>query len=260
MKYQLYNSLSRKADLAASEQSLDVNDLDINFYEQLKATDEVILYGGDGTINHFINNCITYPKLTIVRAGTGNDFARSLTEQYQTVQIFASNGYKFINGFGTGFDADVCKLANQLPKKTKYSFFKCVYRGLVSAKQQTIEIEVDGNRHQFQRAFLVAIQNGSYFGGGVKIVPSRKLSDEGLQICVISGANKALLATLFPTAFIGLHVKLKKYITILNGKQIKVRLDNPYISQCDGEVSEARCEYMIEKIGEIKVRVNNGKF
>lgn len=256
MNYTLYNSLSRSASkLVKNTSAIDVQTLDSSFFENLTDNDEVTLYGGDGTINHFINNCIIYPKLTIVKCGTGNDFVRSLSKEYQTVKIYEVNGYKFINGFGTGFDADVCKLANEQEKKSKYSFFKCVYKGLIKAKQQTITITVDGINHTFQNAFLATFQNGSYFGGGVKIVPNRKVTDDGLEVCVISNGSKLLLASLFPTAFIGLHPKFKKYVTIISGNQFEVNLENPYISQCDGEVQAETDYYKISLKNEIEVRV-----
>ena len=62
---------------------LSLNDLDLDaFLKVLAKDDNVILLGGDGTINHFENqigsNLITCP-IYLAEAGTGNDFALDVT-------------------------------------------------------------------------------------------------------------------------------------------------------------------------------------
>lgn len=254
MKYYLYNKLSSKVNNKYSTKWVDVLTLSDEFYKNLTNEDEVILVGGDGTINQFINKCDIYPKLTIYPRGTGNDLVRSLTNEFTRIPIYQANETKFINGFGVGFDALVCSMVNEGRKKGKVSFPLAVYKALFKSKIQTINAQIDEVDYSFENSFFVTIQNGKYFGGGVLITPNQNIESEKLSLCAISNGSKGVLATLFPTALIGKHTFFKKYVTIVTGNKFKISLTDEYISQCDGEVLLPTTEFVIGKIGEIEVR------
>lgn len=254
MKYHLYNNHSGKKHKTFSENWVDVQTLGSDFYHCLRAEDEVFLSGGDGTVNCFINKCQVFPKLTIIPSGTGNDLVRSLQEQYQRVPIFKCNDKYFINGFGVGFDALVCQMVSQAKHNGKTTFPIAVYKALFKSKVQDIQVEIDGINYSFPSAFFVAIQNGKYFGGGVQITPKQDLTSEQLSICVVSNGSKLVLATLFPTALFGLHHRFTKYVRILTGTSFKVKLENKYISQRDGEVDAETDVFQIDFVDYIEVR------
>ena len=100
-----------------SEQNL------VNLKKDLNAEDEVVLIGGDGTINYFINQ-VPYESIKnnvyYYAAGSGNDFLRDINGKVGEEVLL--NPYlknlptvyvkdvvsKFINGIGYGLDGYCC--------------------------------------------------------------------------------------------------------------------------------------------------------
>ena len=95
----------------------------VDFVSKLGSSDEIIIVGGDGTINNFINKLdgkIPSNKIYLFPAGTGNDF---LTDAGYTGGLFLLNDYLvnlpkvivngkshyFINGVGFGIDGYCCE-------------------------------------------------------------------------------------------------------------------------------------------------------
>lgn len=255
MKYYIGNKLSKSSNTKLPESGIDTGDLDREFFKNLSAEDEVELYGGDGTINWFINKCEIYPQITVVPSGTGNDLARSLDTDFKKVSIFSSNGYKYVNGFDVGFGALVCKLVESDKSKSNLSYFKNVYKGLKQTKMLNGVVTIDGLRVELKKTFLITAQNTENFGGGMRITPDANIEADTVEVCIIGGASKYLIAAIFPTVFLGLHTKIKKYVKVYSGTNISIELDQPYISECDGEVSSANLSYEIEYTGSIKMRL-----
>lgn len=257
MKYYVYNKLSKSGHKKTSSNMLDVSSLSSDFFLNLKPTDEVELHGGDGTINNFINKCIEYPRITVVKSGTGNDLARALTTEYKYVTIFSANGYKFVNGFDVGFGALVCKLVEEDKHKNSLSYMKNVYLGLRKVTTQDMTVVIDGRKIETKRTFLIAAQNTPHFGGGMAVTPNADVESTTLELCVIGNASKALLATVFPTIFVKQHVRFKKYVQTYTGSTIEIKLSTPYISECDGEVKVETDYYKIKPVGTIMIRTLN---
>lgn len=255
MKYIIYNKLSKSGGKKEGTGMLDISSLTSDFYINLKDSDEVELHGGDGTINNFINKCVQYPKLTVVKSGTGNDLARDLTSEYQEVAIFSANGYKYVNGFDVGFGALVCNLVEEDKSKNKLSYFKNVYKGLTSTNLLNAKITIDGQSFETKNSFLIAVQNSKYFGGGMRITPNANLTEPSVEMCIIGNAKRRTIAAVFPTVFFGIHNKLTKYVTIKTGSEIEIKLDEPYIAECDGEVRKQSDTYTIKHEGYISARV-----
>ena len=85
MKYYLYNSLANngiKPDFGPDVTPIDAVGLDyVEYLKGLAPEDELVLVGGDGTLNYFINAVKGFElknKVWFYGSGTGNDF---LTDQ-----------------------------------------------------------------------------------------------------------------------------------------------------------------------------------
>lgn len=254
MKYFIYNKLSKSGHKKTSSQMLDVSSLNKQFYQNLSSDDEVELHGGDGTINKFINNCIVYPKLTIVPSGTGNDLSRSLSSEYAVVNVYDVNGTKFINGFDVGFGAQVCSLVESDMRKGKLSYIRNVYLSLKQSKPFTCMLTVDDQQIQVDNGFMIVLQNGKYFGSGMKIAPDANISQDKLSITVISQISNSMVAILFPSIFWGKHLKFEKYVKTYSGQKINVKLKEQYIAECDGELITKSNQFTINRIGNILIK------
>ena len=122
MKYYLYNPLANNGirTEVAGAQLIDATGLDYAaFFRDLKEEDEVVLIGGDGTVNYLINHVDCEKlrsKVYLLANGTGNDFLRDIGEKPGTeillnpyltnLPTVRVNGLerKFINNMGFGID------------------------------------------------------------------------------------------------------------------------------------------------------------
>lgn len=215
--------------------------------------DTIVAVGGDGTVNEVARGLINMGKgtLGIIPGGTGNDMAKSLGINMdpkealivlskgvkKDIDIGKINGYKFLNIASVGFDAEVVFNNVNIKKKIKsgISYAVSVIYTLLSFKSKKVEIEIDGEIIE-DNIILMAVGNGKYYGGGMKILPMADVDDGFFHICIVSGIGKIKLLFLFPTIFKGNHIKYNKYVKIYKSKNIKVKSSENILLNIDGEL------------------------
>ena len=258
MKYILYNPKSNnglKPYFLSDGNYIDVIGLDYqNFFDNLKKEDEVVLVGGDGTLNYFIN-AVDTSKITnnvyLKANGTGNDFLNDLDihddrevllnpylNNLPTVYV---NGIvkKFINGIGYGIDGYCCEVADKIREtkpNEKINYTSIAIKGLLfHFKKKKVHIKIDGKEYDYKNVWLTPSMKGRYYGGGMQIAPSQNRLEDGLSVVVYHGASKLKTLIIFPNIFKGTHVKYESMTTILKGKDIEVEFNEPCALQIDGE-------------------------
>jgi diacylglycerol kinase (ATP) len=82
---------------------------------------------------------------------------------------------------------------------------------------------------------LVAIANGQYFGGGMRISPDAKVDDGLFDICMVNDMSRLEILKFLPRVFSGGH-KNHRAFEVLRGKHIKIEFNTPTMTQADGEV------------------------
>ncbi|MBQ9117949.1 MAG: diacylglycerol kinase family protein [Clostridia bacterium] len=279
-KYALYNSAAcsgRGKSLAARVQDIYPDD-EIVFQDVCEVPDyvvyleglgkdaPVVICGGDGTLNRFIN--ATKDKLGdrdiyYFPCGSGNDFMRDVGAGEEIVRIndyikdlptVYVNGkeYAFLNGVGYGIDGYCCEKGDEIREKTpekKISYAGIAIKGLLfHYKPTTATVTVDGEMHTFKNAWLVPTMYGRYYGGGMIPCPeqSRNNPDKKVSVMAYCGKCKLKVLMIFPSLFKGEHVKHKKHITILSGHEITVKFDSPRALQIDGETILNVSEYTVK--------------
>jgi len=207
---------------------------------------DIVYCGGDGTINYMINhvdvNAIK-AKIHFFQSGSGNDTLRTLKPMKKADvklgrAVTEAGTVDFINGCGIGVDAAICHYVNADKHKNKLSYFINAFKGFSSFKPMKLSVEVDGVLHEYPKAYTIAIQNGRYFGGGMKATPDADPQSDTFQALVVHSISPALISFLFMTIYSSLHLKFKKYVTLLVGKRFKIACDAPQYFQNDGEVLE----------------------
>ena len=179
------------------------------------------------------------------RSGRGNDFARgnkgkffeitNLVKNLPKANINGTNHY-FLNGLGIGIDALTCKKqADNFLIGKKESYFKIAFKAFFRFKPFDIDVEVDGKVYHYHKVWFFVVQNGKYFGGGMKISPKSERLDNKLEFVVIHSVGFKRLLTIFPLIFIGKHTIAKKYVNFLTGEKFKFNF-NYHLLQIDGEV------------------------
>lgn len=269
MKYYLNNPLSNngiKTEIPGVE-PIDASKLDYaEFFAGLKDDDEVVLIGGDGTINYLINHVDTSKiknKTYIYGNGTGNDFLNDINEEpgkeilldpyLKNLPVARVNGkeYKYINNMSFGIDGYCCEEADKIKAKKpnkKISYTAIAIKGLLYAfKPRHAWIEVDGKEYEFDNCWLAPAMNGRYCGGGMMLAPGQDRMSDLLTVIVYMSPSKIKSLKNFPLIFKGKHVELTDMVKVIPGRKVHVRFSEPCAVQIDGETVLNVTEYTAEK-------------
>ena len=226
------------------------------YIDRLSPSDRLVIVGGDGTLNHFVNAIEDreYPfPMYCYAAGTGNDFINDvmgvdsdgfvmINDYIRDLPIIEVNGetYKFINGIGYGIDGYCCEEGDKFRGKTGKApnYTKIAIKGLMGGfKKINAKVTVDGVTSEYKDVWMVPSMNGRYFGGGMMITPGQdRLNDEReLSFVVVTCKSRLKLLTIFPKIFKGGHVKHTDVFKLFRGKMLEVEFDKPTALQIDGE-------------------------
>ena len=235
---------------------VDMTKVDYTNFFSLNQDKSIIICGGDGTLNRFINETSDIEfenRIYYCAIGTGNDFLRDIgekkkkrpvdiTEYIKNLPVCEVNGkrYRFINGVGYGIDGYCCAVGDEIKKRSrrKVNYSLIALKGLLFGyKPRNAVVTVDGIEHKFEKVWIAPVMNGRYYGGGVMAAPNqRRNSEDGtLSVTILRTKNKLSALLYFPTLYKGKHTKLKNMSTILTGKVITVEFNEPTPLQIDGE-------------------------
>ena len=123
---------------------------------------------------------------------------------------------------------EYCLETPKFTKKNEMEVTRAFYKFMFKEKIAPCIIHVAGTN---------GTMKGKCYGGGMIPAPEQKRDDpEGnlsLTLFHTSGRLKTLM--IFPSIFKGEHVKKKKNVTVLSGKEILVEYSAPRPAQIDGE-------------------------
>lgn len=227
-----------------------------SFVNTLESDESIIICGGDGTINRFINSVDTENLKNDVycySTGSGNDFLRDidmadrsepvLITQYlknlPTVKV-KNKKIKFINNASFGLDGYCCEETDrQRAKKGKSQSYSLIAIKALSGayKPRNATVIVDGVKHEYKKVWLAPTMNGRYFGGGLMSAPDQnRLNDKHtVSVVIMYGSSRLKSLLVMPSMYKGKHIRRKEMIEVLEGHNISVRYDKPAPVQIDGE-------------------------
>ncbi len=231
--------------------------------ESLNDDDNILLIGGDGTVN-FLANVWQKNNMKgnwyIYSAGTGNDFLTDieandgfakLNEYMNNLPTVTANGITkyFVNNVGFGVDGDVCVIADEKKIKGKKIDYTKITIGLLlfKFKKRQCKVVVDGKAYEFKRAFIAATMNGRFYGGGMKSAPNQDRKGDKVTVVVMTGMSRIKTLLRFTKIFTGEHIKYTKQVHIFEGKEIEVSFNKPCGLQYDGEVIQNVSTYRVKK-------------
>jgi YegS/Rv2252/BmrU family lipid kinase len=178
----------------------------------------VVAMGGDGTINEVVNGFFDGTRAIapqaafgVIPAGTGGDFIKSLgtsrdvriaAEQLKAavpraidvgrLTFIGHDGKQsvrhFINIASFGISGVVDRYVNSSSKMLggTLSFAMATLRAGLTYKNARVRLQLDGAPPREGAIYNVAVANGRYFGGGMKVAPEAAL-DDGLFDVVAMG-------------------------------------------------------------------------
>lgn len=228
----------------------------------------VAVVGGDGTLN---DACQAYldgsgdaqpgPELALVPAGTGGDFRRtfgrgtSVQEAVDrivnatprpldlgVVDLTTSEGTRirrgFVNVMSFGIGGLTDRIVNAGPKWMGggAAFFLGSLRALLVYRNLPVRITVDDEVWHEGPILNVAVANGRYFGGGMKIAPQADVGDGELDLVALEDLSKLQSLALSRHLYRGSHVHLPG-VRFRRGRRITAEplSKNPVAIDLDGE-------------------------
>lgn len=226
------------------------------FFASVPNGNRIILSGGDGTLNRFVNDtanlCLAH-DIYYFAAGSGNDFLRDvgrkkedgpfqINRYLQSLPEVTVKGrtYQFLNGVGYGIDGYCCEVGDRLRTKSKkpVNYAAIAIKGLLFHYQPTnAVITVDGKCHSYQKVWLAPTMNGRFYGGGMMPTPAQDRLGQShtVSTLVLFGSGKLKTLAVFPSIFKGEHIKHTQMVEVLTGHDITVEFDRPTPIQIDGE-------------------------
>jgi diacylglycerol kinase (ATP) len=224
-------ALTRLRDAGLRVQALQGRDadeaLDLARESVTRGVDALVVCGGDGMVNLGIQAVATTgTPLGIIPAGTGDDVARYfdiprrdplaaadrvVAGATRTIDLARCHGRYFATVMAAGFDAMVNERANRMTwPKGQMRYNLATLLELRTFEPLPYTLDLDGTTLQLS-AMLVAIGNGSSFGGGLRITEGARMDDDLLDVVIIKPISKLDLVRTYPKLFKGTHTTHPQY-------------------------------------------------
>lgn len=191
-----------------------------NIKNKIKNHSDVVVVGGDGTLN-ILSNVLAYSPipLGIIPCGTGNDFSRNIytkiddvidivTSEYSVkVDLGWCNDRYFMNVLGIGYDAIVAEeVKNNNSKKLRFLvYIWAALKHLPFYRDKELDIKSD-DFNKSGKTFMVVFGNGQFFGNGMKITPRATIEDGVLDCCWVGQLGFLNKLQCFAKLFSGKHL------------------------------------------------------
>ena len=223
------------------------------------STDAALILGGDGTVHRYLRQLHEWQiPFLHVPIGSGNDFASSLGIKNPkaalaawkrfvtnrdniryidlgTVHFSRSTVRLFCNVCYFGIDSDVTRRANLLSPfwRANGGYILSLFPALLNYQAPPVKLTVDGQKMN-KKVFLAVAANGTRYGRGLKIAPKATMDDGFLDLCLVRDLPRLKVATLFPSAYFGQHLRVKE-VEYHRFRTLRVESETPLDVYGDGE-------------------------
>ena len=210
---------------------------------------ELIVIGGDGTINEVINN-YHGKEIIYLAYGSGNDLARSIefkkdieisrlleSKRFIEYDVGVVNDRKFCSGFDIGFNADIIKRANGSKLKKylgKYIYLLQGVIGILMLKKYKAKILWDSGEITTDKLYLLNAMIQPYEGGGIKFAPNATGQDGKLHIMIMENMSLVTFVYNYLCLLLKKHNKMRRVKQITTDR-LAIKTNQKYF-QIDGEL------------------------
>nr|WP_281377094.1 hypothetical protein [Deinobacterium chartae] len=139
-----------------------------------------------------------------------------------------------------GFDAQVARLAHQAPGNLRGlgRYLWAVAQALRDLEQRRATVYADGRLVFDGPALLIAVMNGTRYGGGFRIAPQAHPADGLFDVVIARELRRAQVAAVLPRVIAGLHLN-HPAVLHLRAREVQVLWEAPVDAHVDGEMAAA---------------------
>lgn len=196
----------------------------------------VVAVGGDGTLHEVVNGLMQAKaegktaQVGLVGQGTGGDFRKTLNIEHRLdkyvdalasgkerpldVGRFSGGGksdHYFVNILSAGMGGLVDRYVADAPKALggKAAYFGASLKALVAARLGNVKCKVtlDGaTEERAIRSYMIAVCNGRFFGGGMKVAPQAQIDDGTFDVVALGATTKLGFALTSSSIYSGDHI------------------------------------------------------
>lgn len=214
--------------------------------------DLVIVGGGDGTLNAAIDGLVkTGLPLGILPLGTANDLARTLNlplslpeacqvisqGNKQYIDLGWVNGKHFFNVASLGLSVNITRKLTREAKRRwgVFAYLITATKAILKASPFVAEIRF-GDQCKQVKTFQIAVGNGRYYGGGMKILHDATIDDQRLDLYSLEIKRWWQFFTVMLAIRTGRH-RPELGTRTLSGSEFEIFTSKPQTINTDGELT-----------------------
>ncbi|WP_406413115.1 diacylglycerol kinase [Streptomyces halstedii] len=190
-------------------------------------TGALIAVGGDGMMSLALQAVAgTSTPLGAVAVGTGNDFARALglpvrdpaaagrlcadalkTGAVREIDLGRAGERWFGSVLASGLDSRVNDRGNRMRWiGGRFKYDVALLAELAALRPFAYRVRLDGGPAREIEATLIAVGNGTAYGGGMRICADAVMDDGLLDVTVVGACSRTTLLRVFPRVYKGTHL------------------------------------------------------
>ncbi|WP_420032726.1 diacylglycerol kinase [Streptomyces sp. cg28] len=219
-----------------------------------EGTGALVAVGGDGLVNLALQAVAgTRTPLGVVAVGTGNDFARSLGlpirepavagalvadalkgERIREIDLGRIGDHWFGTVLASGFDSRVNDRGNRMRLPLgRFKYDLAIALELAAFKPTRFRLTLDDGAVREIDATLVAVGNGTSYGGGMRICADAAMDDGLFDVTVVGDCSRATLLRVFPRVYKGTHLT-HPVVSVFRAARVELAAD-AITGYADGE-------------------------
>jgi diacylglycerol kinase (ATP) len=224
----------------------------------------IVAVGGDGTLNEVVNGVLKaddetpaaseqLPVVGLVSIGTGGDFRRTLgigPGIEASLEVLSTAGDRhidvvqaefrgrdgatvrryFVNVLSAGLGGLTDRYMDSMPSFVpgRIGYYLAALGAVAIGAKQQVRIRAEWQseaREETIPAYLVAICNGRWFGGGMDVAPMAQPDDGRLEVITVSAPNKPYIIKRIQSVYAGRHLDVPG-VRHLPCSSIELRLED----------------------------------
>lgn len=220
----------------------------------------VVAVGGDGTAHEVVNGLLRRrqaepPRFGALVAGTGADLVRSVPSPRRpeevagwlqsgkfrpldAARVGTSTGRRyFVNAADAGIGAEVVRRAAAGPAVLggTANFLGAAVGSLLVHRNAEVRVRLDEGPVQQLRIRTIAIANGAYLGGGMRMAPRARPDDGLLEVVIVGDIGRWEGIRSLPLLYRGTHDRLSQ-VRFASARRVEIESDQPIGVEADGEL------------------------
>jgi YegS/Rv2252/BmrU family lipid kinase len=221
----------------------------------------VVAVGGDGTAHEVVNGLLRRaagrpPRVGFLQRGTGADLRRSIasprrpdevaawltTDRWRPLdagRLWTSTGRRyFVNVADAGIGAEVVRRAARGPAVVggTVNFLGAAVISLLRHRNTPVRLRLDDGPVLQRRIRTIAVANGAYLGGAMRMAPRARPDDGWFDVVTIGDVSRWLGIRSMPMLYRGTHGQLAQ-VEFGRARRVEIESDQPIGVEADGELA-----------------------